>query len=198
MKIYKIIISVLLVTVISLIFWNQNTALKSAIRIKQQEEIIAFYDLNERINRMYAGISIENIRIKQDTMRTIKIMDLKAEMPMLIFNAIDTDCSSCMENEIKGIYNDFKDDKNFKPVILITPVVYSYMKSLFSIMEKSGFQIYQTSFKSFDWPLQYFGPYYFLLNSDTTISDICIINGNTQELNSMYRSRIANELKEIN
>jgi len=195
MKSYLILIIFLLSVIFTGFLFVLNNRKSNPVTPKISENEIYFRKKNEELNQKLSGKSIDNPICMDSLHNSFYLSDLVKGERALIFHFSEYNCSVCYESEIQTLQTCFVDNTN--SVIILCSYGEYHKFIVFLKTNQIRFPIYRIEHGVMKWELDnYDYPYYFVLHSDLTVSDIHIPDESYPESNKQYLEGVKRYLSE--
>ncbi len=150
------------------------------------QELDEFHRVNSEVNAKMAGRIAYNISCADADGQTVQLSSLVEKKPVLIFRYSNLNCNTCVESEFEHL-NQIFDNHGDDPVVILCSYHRERDFQIFKRINQIEFRIYQIPHDGFDWIAEHFdSPYYFILNSGMTVSDILIPNKEYPDISKQY------------
>lgn len=196
MKIWRVISILSVIVLIVVILYCINRNVEKSSQEYEKESQLFFYRLNMQTNIDLINKYPQNIKLKKFDKEIIHLYDLINDSPILIFYIMEIGCSSCVEDELKAIYRDFKKSE-IKPLIIISQIEAKKLDDLLNKMHQDNFSVYYISHNSLNMIFEIYNPYYFVMHPNRLITNIYIPNVGYEDINYKYRNSVIKMLTKI-
>ena len=178
---------------LSLFILNNRKSSLSTPAISEYE--IYFRKMNKELSQKFSGKHVDNISCMDSMHNTFHLLDLIKNKKTLIFHFSEHNCSVCYEDEIRTLQAFFINNSSSVIILCSYEAYHNFL--VFLKTNQIRFPIYRIEHGIIGGELEnYDYPYYFVLHSDLTVSDIHIPDESYPESNKQYLEGVKRYLSE--